>query len=302
MSERTNQRVETALQYFIGALEGPRQWPEVLPRMSAALNNSSSYPTAKAPNELSFVFRTREALDLLRLNDPYPREGDADGATATAHPADIDTDNTLPAIEHDTDPLPLAPSDCRPARIDAQDAIALAAIKMKERYDGLHKVISFKVGDYVRLRLHRGYRVPGLVSKKLGPQFVGPFKITERIGSLAYKVQLPSNMKIHNVISIAQLEPAAQHPERDPDPYHRVSTPPPAVAVDDEEEWEIEQVLQKRRSRRGRGWCTQYLVKCLGYSPEHDSWLHERELAHASELVEEYEHLHGPAAGLVRED
>ena len=41
------------------------------------------------------------------------------------------------------------------------------------------------------------------VSSKFGPQFVGPFKIRERIGRLAYRLDLPANMKIHDVVSVA---------------------------------------------------------------------------------------------------
>ena len=41
---------------------------------------------------------------------------------------------------------------------------------------------------------------------KLSPQFVGPFKILERVGTLAYKVVLPPSLsKIHNVFHISTL-------------------------------------------------------------------------------------------------
>jgi len=46
------------------------------------------------------------------------------------------------------------------------------------------------------------------VLKKFGGQYAGPFKITERIGRLAYRLELPQNWKINDVISIDHLEPA----------------------------------------------------------------------------------------------
>lgn len=80
-------------------------------------------------------------------------------------------------------------------------------------------------------------------------------------------------MRIHDVISVAQLEPATDPAE---DPYRRRRLPMPAVVVDGEDEYEIEKLLQKRRIRRGRGWSTQYLVRWLTYGPEDDTWEIER--------------------------
>ena len=93
--------------------------------------------------------------------------------------------------------------------------------------------------------------------------------MVERVGRLAYRLKLPDNMKIHDVISIAHLEPAS-----DPalDPYHRHHSPPPAVIVDGDIEYVIEKLLRKRRVRKGRGWLTQYLIRWKGYGPEYNTW------------------------------
>ena len=41
---------------------------------------------------------------------------------------------------------------------------------------------------------------------KLNPRLVGPFEILERVGTLAYKVSLPSGLsKIHNVLHVSNL-------------------------------------------------------------------------------------------------
>ena len=45
-------------------------------------------------------------------------------------------------------------------------------------------------------------------NKKQGQRYTGPFEITERVGRLAYRLNLPAHWRIHNVINIAFLEPA----------------------------------------------------------------------------------------------
>ena len=58
----------------------------------------------------------------------------------------------------------------------------------------------------------------------------GPFKVTERVGRLAYKLDIPQHWRVHNVFSIAQLEPA---PNPSSDPYERRrSHHPPTVFVE----------------------------------------------------------------------
>jgi len=146
----------------------------------------------------------------------------------------------------------------------------------------------------VNLRLHRGYKLPAVTSRKIGQQLAGPFKIEERIGRLAYRLDLPTNMKIHNVISVAHLEPATDPKD---DPYRRRPAVP--LIVDGQNEWEIERLIQKRRIRRGRGWSTQFLVRWKNCGPEEDWWMSERELLrNASALVNEYSDNFGEESGI----
>jgi hypothetical protein len=68
--------------------------------------------------------------------------------------------------------------------------------------------LHFTVGDHVYLKVspfkgtHR-FRVKG----KLAPHFVGPFRVTKRIGMVAYQLDLPQSLStIHNVFHISQLK------------------------------------------------------------------------------------------------
>ena len=47
---------------------------------------------------------------------------------------------------------------------------------------------------------------------KLLPRFCGPFKILKRVGSLAYKLELPENSQVHPVFHVSRLQ---KHLQRD---------------------------------------------------------------------------------------
>jgi len=61
--------------------------------------------------------------------------------------------------------------------------------------------------------------------------------------------------------------------------------PPPDV-IEGEEEWEIEQILRKRRFGQGRK--LQYLIRWKGYSPAYDQWVDKTNVT-AKDLITIYE-------------
>ena len=310
-------------------LDSPIQWPNVLPRMQSCLNNSTKYSTTtKAPNEVLYGFKTREALDFLRehnqeaeateeIAEAFPNEG----VSRTSSPDPLANEEHVPHTQraqrtqsHRRSPSPriageqatrrpdeqemrpgeqsaelsdqdTAPDDYIPAKIDAADAIAYTAIKMKAYYDQRHQQQAYNIGDFVNLRLHRGYKLPGILNGKIGQQFAGPFRVIEKIGKLAYRLELPPTIKIHNIISVAHLEPATNPTD---DPYSRARQESPPILVDGQEKWEIERILRKRVTRRGRGHRTEYLVRWVGYGPQDDTWISERNLGNAREILRDF--------------
>ena len=153
----------------------------------------------------------------------------------------------------------------------------------------------FRVGDFVNLRLHREYSVFVIKSKKIEQQLINSFKITKRIDRLTYELELSTNMKIHNVISVAHLK-SITNPRDDLYQRRRVSTS--SLVIDGAEEFEIERMLAKRRIRKGTGWSTQYLVRWLSYGPEDDWWIPQHRLGHARKLIHEYERRFEAAAAI----
>lgn len=174
-------------------------------------------------------------------------------------------------------------------REEADDAMAFATIFMKARYDARHLPLSFKEGDEAFLKLHHGYSIPGLSNRKLSQQRVGPFKVLSKVGHLAYRLQLAPIMRIHPVISVAQLEPSATTTAGAPDPYGRdINTEPPPVYNEgdhENDESEVGRIVGKKISR-GK---SHYLVQWKDWGKEHNVWYSVDDLPNAMDLVNDYE-------------
>ena len=123
-------------------------------------------------------------------------------------------------------------------------------------------------------------------SQKFQPHYIGPFKISEVISPTSYRLELPQEMKIHNVFHISLLKPYHQNDEQKfPE---RQQTQPPPLTIDGEEEWEVESILDHRITRKGNQITTEYLVKWKGF-PDYDStWEPVTNLTHAQDVLQKY--------------
>ncbi|WVY97999.1 hypothetical protein V8G54_030150 [Vigna mungo] len=81
-------------------------------------------------------------------------------------------------------------------------------VQMKIVADSKRRLVEYQVDDwvYVRLRPYRQNSVRGVAYQKLGKRFYDPFRILERIGLVAYRLELPSTSKIHPVFHCSVLK------------------------------------------------------------------------------------------------
>ncbi|MBW0481941.1 hypothetical protein O181_021656 [Austropuccinia psidii MF-1] len=101
----------------------------------------------------------------------------------------------------------------------------------------------------------------------------------KKIGSHAYHLKLPQQWKsVHPVFHVSLLEPVRKSSIPDCNQF-----PPPPILVEEQEEWEVAQVLDSKL-KRGKLW---HLVKWKGFSegPERTTWEPASNLTNSPELV-----------------
>jgi Integrase zinc binding domain len=119
-----------------------------------------------------------------------------------------------------------------------------------QQQKGSRKPTEMKVGDQVWLE-GKNLHVKG--TRKLVPKRYGPYKIKDKIGTIAYRLDLPSSMKIHDVFHVNLL-----FPYKETEAYGSAYMRPPPDLISNEEEYEVEFIRDARHKRRGQG--LQYLV------------------------------------------
>nr|CAE03619.3 OSJNBb0003B01.10 [Oryza sativa Japonica Group] len=103
-----------------------------------------------------------------------------------------------------------------------RERLRIAQSRQKSYADNRRRELTFEAGDYVYLRVTPLRGVHRFQTKgKLAPRFVGPYKILERRGEVAYQLELPSNMiGIHDVFHVSQLKKCLRVPEEQADSEH----------------------------------------------------------------------------------
>ena len=248
-TERVNQILEQYLRAFVNYHQN--DWVQWLPIAEFCYNNTVSSSTGYSP---FFTYTGRNPSMVPKALR------DTDVPAANEHAAQM-----------------------KKIHEEVTSMLQMAKEKQKEFYDRhVRETPDFKVGD--KVWLSRGKILTERTSLKLDHRRLGPYKIVERVGSLAYRLELPDTMKIHPVFHASRLTPFVQDtiPDRTPEPL------PPVVTIRGEEEWEVETILDWRWKNKTRKTNLQYKVHWKGYPTGEDSWEPAENLQNAPDLVQDF--------------
>ena len=171
---------------------------------------------------------------------------------------------------------------------EAKDILAKSVRRMKKWADESRRAVEFDIGDLVMLKLTP--QVWKKISRKtahkgLIQRYDGPFKIVNRIGRLAYRLDLPARLKLHPVFHVSFLKKYVEDPS-DPSRGARTRAPPTIrKQFTDVAEAVLDHKTEGQSKKNRR---TYYLVKWKGKAEEEATWEKETQLWQFEALIRRY--------------
>jgi Integrase zinc binding domain/Integrase core domain len=185
-TEIVNQSLSNLLRSLVG--DNIRQWDLVLPQAEFSYNRSGSKITGKNPFEVVYGCNPKSHLDLVSLPISHSYSGDADERAK-------EIKDLYEKVRK---------------RIEKQNQ------KYKRQANKHRRTVIFKEGDLVWVHLSKEIFPPGR-NAKLKNHGDGPFKILQRIGDNAYKVELPGDYGVSATFNVNDLSP--YHGENEPNSW-----------------------------------------------------------------------------------
>ena len=252
-TERTNRTLEQYLRIYSTYKQD--NWAQLLPLAEFAYNNHTNATTKESPFYLNYGFHPSSPIIL--------------GITQ---------------VKTAQETLELMQGTLK----QAIDNIKKAQQNQKEQADKTRRNTEFQEGDLVYLAAEHILTPEqrNRPTKKLQPRYLGPFRILEIINPVAYKLELPEGYKIHNVFHASLLK---KHNISNEEQFpKRSKTEPQPVQLYQQPEWEIEEILDTRITRKGQQHQKEYLIKWKDYPLWDATWEPEKNLKHAQEILQEW--------------
>jgi hypothetical protein len=237
----------------------PKLWDEHLHYVQHAYNRAKHSSTQTSPFETCFGYFPKSPLDFI-----FGKDIVVDGQ--------YDIDRAEKFIEQ-----------IQSIHQVVQEQLEKSQAKYKARHDKHHVDHSFEVGDEVWLYISKE-RLKG-EGKKLKPIRYGPFKIVDKIGNNAFRLDLPPYMQMYAVVNVENLK--LYEPPLIDDQGEHVQIP----SIDDFSpeyltELQEDTILDRRMRTSKRGNVEYLRVGLKGTNPSKAKWI---EVGRVREL---YPHLH----------
>jgi hypothetical protein len=138
---------------------------------------------------------------------------------------------------------------------------------MKHQADKNRTERTFEVGDkvYLKLQPHVQSSVAYRTNQKLAFKYYGPFQVLQRIGNVAYKLDLPETSRIHPVVHVSQLK-------RHIASSIQATTDLSSVCTDPSQALVPEAFLETRYVMKGGSTVKQFLVQWTGLPASMATW------------------------------
>ncbi|GJT76503.1 putative reverse transcriptase domain-containing protein [Tanacetum coccineum] len=174
-SERTIQTLEDMLRAC--AIEFGKGWVNHLPLVEFSYNNSYHASIKAAPFEALYGRKCRSPVCWAEVGE---------------------VQLTGPEIVQET----------TEKIVQIKQRMQAARDRQKSYADLKRKPMEFQVGDKVMLKVSPWKGVVRFGKRgKLNPRYVGPFKVLEKVGEVAYKLELPEELsRVHNTFHVSNLK------------------------------------------------------------------------------------------------
>ncbi|GJX71841.1 putative reverse transcriptase domain-containing protein [Tanacetum coccineum] len=174
-SERTIQTLEDMLRAY--AIDFGKGWVNHLPLVEFSYNNSYHASIKAAPFEALYGRKCRSPVCWAEVGE---------------------VQLTGPEIVQET----------TEKIVQIKQRMQAARDRQKSYADLKRKPMEFQVGDKVMLKVSPWKGVVHFGKRgKLNPRYVGPFKVLEKVGSVAYKLELPQELsRVHNTFHVSNLK------------------------------------------------------------------------------------------------
>jgi hypothetical protein len=261
-TERYNRVLEEVLRNFVSPTM--TNWAELLPCCEFALNSHVHKSTTYSPFFLNYGRNPTRPIDLA-FEGAFEED--------TLEVQQDDTSHMTPGQRGATKRI----HKIHMALQRVQRLLASANEAMARREAAHFRTVheKFTEGSMVWLNSRNFTWKSG--ARKLCPKWLGPFTIVQKLGPVTFKLDLPSDWRMHPVFHVSLLKPFEKGPD--------YKAPRPVRVIDGEPEWEVEAIVKHRYTSHG---ATEFLVHWKGFGREWQTWLPEQNLEHAKRQRDRY--------------